>query len=64
MTRTQGRLTPQGVTFRARRHPAEVTRDRLLKHYEDYYSLMSPGECNAFSVVRDFLYAVAEEESE
>jgi hypothetical protein len=47
-----------------RRHPAEVTRDRLLDHYENYYERLSAEELHAIGVVREALYRIAEEDSE
>jgi hypothetical protein len=47
-----------------RRHPAEVTRERLLRDYERYYGRLSASECDAIGVVREALYRIAEEDSE
>lgn len=45
---------------RPRRHPAEVTSDRLGDHYEAYYDLMSGAELDALSRVRQVLEEIAD----
>lgn len=43
-----------------KRHPAEVTADRLLKHYEDWWHRMNGTEREALSLVRFVLIQIAE----
>lgn len=42
-----------------RRHPAEVTSDRLGQHYADWYDILTPHEREAISRVRDALENIA-----
>jgi hypothetical protein len=44
----------------ARRHPAEVTADRLLRHYEEYYEMMSGSERDELSHIRFVLQEIAD----
>lgn len=43
-----------------RRHPAELTADRLGADYERYYDKLSDRERDAISVVRNALFEIAE----
>lgn len=43
-----------------KRHPAEVTSDRLLEHYEKWYDRFSGEELLAISKVRYALQRIAE----
>lgn len=45
-----------------RRHPAEVTADRLLVAYEQYYDKMTGVERDALSLTRFVLQEIAEGE--
>jgi hypothetical protein len=45
-----------------RRHPAEVTADRLLYHYERDYSRLSDTERTAIGEVRTALWRIVEED--
>jgi hypothetical protein len=45
-----------------RRHPAEVTRDRLGDHYELWNHRLTAEELRAISTVREALYRIAEED--
>lgn len=45
-----------------RRHPAEVTSDRLLEHYEKWFDRLSGEERDAISKVRNALQNIAEED--
>jgi len=44
-----------------RRHPAEVTADRLGDHYEKWWDRMSGAERDALSLTRFVLQRIAEE---
>jgi hypothetical protein len=44
----------------ARRHPADVTSDRLGDAYERYYDKLTPSERQALSDVRHALQEIAE----
>jgi hypothetical protein len=44
------------------RHPAEVTADRLLTHYEKWFDRLSGEEKDAISRVRYALQRIAEED--
>lgn len=46
--------------MRHRRHPAEVTSDRLGQHYEDYLDKLTRNEREAISDVRWALQEIAE----
>jgi hypothetical protein len=48
--------------MRDRRHPAEVTADRLLEHYEKWNGRLSGSELDAISIVRNALQNIAEED--
>jgi hypothetical protein len=50
--------------MRDRRHPAEVTADRLGEHYEKWYDRLSVGERDAIGKVRYALQRIAEEDEE
>ena len=50
-----------GVTI-PRRHPAEVTAERLLTHYEKWHDRFSGYELDAISKVRFALQRIAEED--
>ena len=56
--------TDKKRTFRQRypRHPAEVTSDRLLGHYEKWNRRLSGAERDAISMVRDALDRIASED--
>lgn len=43
-----------------KRHPADVTADRLLEHYERWYPKFSGPELDAISTVRHALQEIAE----
>lgn len=43
-----------------RRHPAEVTSDRLGQHSADYYDLMDGEERDALALVRHALQEIAD----
>lgn len=43
-----------------KRHPAEVTADRLLEHYEQYYDKLTGAERDAVGTVRHILQEIAE----
>jgi hypothetical protein len=43
-----------------RRHPAEVTSDRLKDHYEQWHGKFSPAEHSSFEVVIRALEEIAE----
>lgn len=43
-----------------RRHPAEVTAARLLKHVEDYHDDFTPAERDAVATVRTRLLDIAD----
>jgi hypothetical protein len=45
---------------RTKRHPCEVTSDRLGDHYERYYDQMDGPERDELSHVRDVLERIAE----
>lgn len=45
-----------------RRHPAEVTSDRLLADYERWFARLTGAERDAISVVREALYRIEEED--
>lgn len=47
-------------TRRIRRHPAEVTCDRLGEHYEEYFDDLTAGERDAISTIREALERIAE----
>jgi len=44
----------------ARRHPTEVTADRLGDHYEQYFNQLSQQERDYIGVVRNALQEIAE----
>jgi hypothetical protein len=46
----------------ARRHPAEVTSDRLLEHYEKLYDRFEASEREAIGKVRYALQRIADED--
>lgn len=43
-----------------RRHPADVTADRLVKHYEDWYDRLEPRERDDIGNVVQALREIAE----
>ena len=45
-----------------RRHPCEVTADRLAEHYERYYDHMTGSDRDQLSQVRHMLQQIAERE--
>jgi hypothetical protein len=47
---------------RLRRHPADVTADRLLDHVERWHDKFEPAERDALSLVRYVLQTIADGE--
>ena len=45
-----------------RRHPAEITNERLLTAYERWFSRLSGQERDAISMVRNALWRISEED--
>ena len=45
-----------------RTHPADVTADRLGKHYEQWYDKFDGREREAISIVRNALQRIAEQD--
>lgn len=47
-------------TLRARRHPLEVTSDRLAEHANDYYDQLTVADRNAIRQLREAFAALAD----
>jgi hypothetical protein len=48
------------MDFYERRHPCEVTADRLADHYERWFAVFSQSELDAIGIVREALLQIAE----
>jgi hypothetical protein len=51
------------VSAGRRRHPAEVTSERLLQAYERWYGRLDSGELIAIGTVREALWRIAAEDA-
>jgi hypothetical protein len=48
------------MTTTLKRHPADVTADRLIKHYEDYFDDLAASTRDAYGIVIESLRYIAD----